>query len=174
MLWIASHLSALYAQAELGFSVVSAGALASPFGIAGLTARLIVPPFAMRSRHIAIPMVILAAMALIGCFLLWMSPSLGPAAPWVGSSLVGGLSAWTALGMLSVITRVDQADSGAASGLVTRGYTLGTALGPILFGFLLSRTGEYDLTLLLVGLSISGSAVLMLSWLRSEGFLSPN
>lgn len=163
----------LYAQNELQFSVVSAGVLASAYAVAGLTTRLVSPPLAMRARHIAIPMMTLSFIASIGYLLLWLAPAWGSAALWIGAAMVGVLTGWLALGMLSVITRVKQSAAGNASGIVARGFTLGAAMGPVAFGLLLDWTGGYDLGLLLVGSCAGGSAVLMYRWFRSEYSLVP-
>lgn len=158
----------LYAQTEIGISVVTAGAVASTYAVSGFLARLAFPHFGQKARHLAIPMLLIALIALVGALLLWAASLFGEATLWVGASLAGALSGWNALGMLSVITRVEQKSSGAASGVVTRGFGLGVAIGPPIFGTALVATGDYHLGFAIVAAAIVGAALLIASWLRSE------
>lgn len=158
----------LYAQTEIGLSVVTAGAVASTYAVSGFLARLAFPHFGQKARHLAIPMLLIALVALVGALLLWAASLFGETILWVGAGLAGVLSGWTALGMLSVITRVEQRSSGAASGVVTRGFGLGVAIGPPIFGTALAATGDFHVGFAIVATAIVGAAVLIALWLKSE------
>jgi predicted MFS family arabinose efflux permease len=158
----------LYAQTEIGVSVVRAGAVASAYAVSGFLARLAFPHCGQRARHLAVPMLLLTVIALTGAVLLWASSIFGEGTLWVGAILAGALSGWNALGMLSVIARVEQKSSGAASGVVTRGFGLGVAIGPPVFGTALAATDNFHLGFAIVTAAIVGAALVIASWLRSE------
>jgi cyanate permease len=158
----------LYAEEEIGLSVTAAAAVASVYGLAGLFSRLAFPPLGEKARHLAYPMLLVVALAVTGTVFLWLSQAWGAAWLWVGAALVGVQVAWTALGMLAVITHVDQHQAGRASGVVSRGFGIGLAAGPPIFGFTVDKTGAYHLGFAFILVVMVGSAVLMLLWAKSE------
>ena len=86
---------------------------------------------------------LLAALAVAGCALplvVATLPHLG-ALVWVGALGVGGsATAAYAVAMLDVVRNAGD-DTGRASGLVSVGFFLGFAAGPIAFGFLTDQAG---------------------------------
>ena len=163
----------LYVEEELGLSVKTAGAVVAVYGLAGLLARLALPTLGERMRHLAQPMLIVAGIAMVGTVMIWLGGALGAALVWAGAALAGVQVAWTALGMLAVITQVEQHHAGRASGIVSRGFGIGLAAGPPIFGFTVDTTGAYHLGFVFLLVVMLGSAVLMTLWLKSESTQEP-
>ncbi len=158
----------LYAEEEVGLSVQTAGVVVSVYGLAGLFSRLAFPAFGEKAPHLAYPMLVVVSVAFTGTVLMWLSQAWGVALLWVGAVLVGAQVAWTALGMLAVITQIEQHQAGRASGVVTRGFGIGLALGPPIFGFSVDTTGAYHVGFGFLLAVMVGSAVLMVMWLRED------
>jgi predicted MFS family arabinose efflux permease len=158
----------LFVDEEAGFSVTMAGAVASIYGLGGLFARLVFPTFGERSKHLAYPMLLVVSLAVMGTVLVWLGPTWSVVLLWIGAALVGSLVAWTALAMLAVVTLVDQHQAGRASGIVARGFGIGLAAGPPIFGFSVDTTGHYDTGFAFLIATMIGAAILIALWLRSD------
>jgi predicted MFS family arabinose efflux permease len=133
----------LFAVQDLGYRAGAGGAVLACFGAAGVAGRIWWARRAADRR--ARPATMLAGLAAVaaGCALpltLATLPHLG-AMVWVGAPGVGvSATAAYAVAMLDVVRNAGD-DTGRASGLVSVGFFLGFAAGPVAFGFLTDHAG---------------------------------
>ncbi|HXJ62706.1 MAG TPA: MFS transporter, partial [Actinomycetota bacterium] len=127
----------LYAQQSVGLSTLQAGLMAAFVGVTGITGRILWSWQGGRFDHLATPLAIMGVLSVVGALLFWAAADWGPAALWAGA-LVSGASmmAWHAVAWLALITAVEAAAVGAASGVVHLGSSIGFGIGPLVFGLI--------------------------------------
>lgn len=134
----------LYAQEALGMSVVAAGAVASVLGGIGVVARIGLGRAAERSSDSRRWMAGLGIGAAVALVAVALGASAGSLVFWLGIVVAGATAeAWNAVVMLGVLSEVDEAQTGRASGKVLRGFLGGYAISPVAFGASIDVTGSY-------------------------------
>jgi predicted MFS family arabinose efflux permease len=166
----------LFAAEHLGYRDRLAGGVLASFGAAGVFGRIWWSKRAAADldRRPATMLTALSAAAAVCAVPLALAtvPHLG-ALVWVGALGVGvSATAAYAVAMLDVIRNAG-ADTGRASGLVSVGFFLGFAVGPLAFGFLTSHAG-YRPGWIVVVLTLAAAAAAGLPFRRmpSSGTLS--
>ena len=135
----------MFAQRELGFSLLLAGAAAAAAGVVGVAARVLWGRQMAGGTAVPVLLVALALGAIGGAGLLLAAAETGLSALlWAGVLLHGA----TVLGvnvvvMAAVMRQVDPARVGAASGVVSLGMYTGFAAGPLMMGLLLQYSGGF-------------------------------
>lgn len=135
----------LFAQRELGFSLVLAGAAAAAAGVVGVASRILWGRRMAGGTAVPVLLVTLALGAIGGAGLLLAAGQTGlPALLWSGVALHGA----TVLGvnvvvMAAVLREVAPERVGAASGVVSLGMYAGFAAGPLAMGLLLQYSGGF-------------------------------
>lgn len=163
----------LYAYDELGMSVTSAGAVASLTGIVGVFSRIVwgritdaVVDVAPMLRGIAASSALAVGLMIAarwwGQWLLWLAAFV------FGASTLG----WIVVGMIGVVALIDLRDAGRASGLVLLGFYGGFVSSPVIFGWIVDRTGSYAPGWAFIAAAFTG-ATLITTWLRPPGTGAP-
>ncbi|PBC80590.1 Predicted arabinose efflux permease, MFS family [Streptomyces sp. 2112.3] len=149
---------ALFGSQRLGLSPTTAAALVAVLGVAGIGGRMGWSRVAGRpGRAEALP-ALLAAGA-VGAALLLAVAVLAPPLVWVAAIAVGSFAvSANAVSMVLVLQRAAPGRAGQDSALVSAGFFAGFAVGPPLFGALVSATG-YGPGWLLVAAEFAGAAV---------------
>ena len=81
--------------------------------------------------------------------------------------------AWHAVAWLALLSSVEGADIGRATGLVQFGNSIGFASGPPLIGYLVDRSGSYDSAWALVTALFALAVVLTAAWRRTTNDDNP-
>lgn len=134
----------LYAHEELGMSVTAAGVVASLTGIVGVFSRIVwgritdgvvdvAPTLRAIAASSALAVGFMIAARWWGEWLLWLAAFI------FGVSTLG----WIVVGMIGVVALIDLRDAGRASGLVLLGFYGGFVSSPVIFGWIVDRTGSY-------------------------------
>jgi MFS family permease len=135
----------MFAQRELDFSLLMAGAAAAAAGVVGVAARVMWGRRIAGGTGVASLLLILALGAIGGTALLLLAGQTGmPVLMWAGVALHGA----TVLGvnvvvMAGAMREVEPARVGAASGVVSLGMYVGFASGPLAMGLLLQYSGGF-------------------------------
>ncbi len=148
----------LFGSQRLGLSPTTAAALVAVLGVAGIGGRMGWSRVAGRpGRAEALP-ALLAAGA-VGAALLLAVAVLAPLLVWVAAIAVGSFAvSANAVSMVLVLQRAAPGRAGQDSALVSAGFFAGFAVGPPLFGALVSATG-YGPGWLLVAAEFAGAAM---------------
>ena len=148
----------LFAQRELGFSLLMGGVTAAAAGVVGVASRVLWGRRMAVGVRASTLLLLLAAGAVCGAALFLAAGETGePALLWAGVLFHGA----SALGinvvvMAGVLREVPKQRVGAASGAVSLGMYAGFALGPLAMGLLLEFSGGF-----LDGWLFIGSAYLL-------------
>ncbi len=154
----------LYAFEALDLSLPAAGAVASAAGVAGFVGRVAWGRAAERVRSPALALVVIAVASVASVVGLLLAPE-ARWLVWPAAVVYGGTAgAWSAVGMMAVLTEVEPRFAGRASGVVLLGFYGGFVTSPILIGTLADRTGSYAVGWLLVGVVFLGSVVVAGHW----------
>lgn len=135
----------LFAQRELGFSLLLAGAAAAAAGVVGVASRILWGRRMAGGTAVPVLLMTLAVGAIGGAGLLLAAGQTGsPMLLWSGVVLHGT----TVLGvnvvvMAAVLREVAPERVGAASGVVSLGMYAGFAAGPLAMGLLLQYSGGF-------------------------------
>ncbi|MCZ1005631.1 MFS transporter [Streptomyces lydicus] len=158
---------ALFGSQRLGLSPTTAAALVAVLGVAGIGGRMGWARVAGRpGRAEALP-ALLAAGA-VGAALFLAAAVLAHPLVWVAAMAVGSFAvSANAVSMVLVLQRAAPGRAGQDSALVSAGFFAGFAVGPPLFGALVSAAG-YGPGWLLVAAEFAGAAVVAVP-LRSRG-----
>ena len=160
----------LYAEESIGMAVRTAGLVASAFAVSGLLSRITWAHFADSAQHFSKPLLLIAAISTAGLVLLWLAEAGGSWLLWAGAVILATSQAFNSVAFLAVISSVDQHDAGRASGIVARGFGIGLAAGPPLFGFTVDTTGGYGLGFgILTGFGLAATALMVLWGRRDRG-----
>jgi predicted MFS family arabinose efflux permease len=163
----------LYAFEALGFSLTVAGIAASVAGVAGFAGRVLWGRAAELLISPSMALILIAAASVVSV-LAFMA---APAAVWLvwPAAVAYGLTAgaWSAVGMVAVLTEIDPAYAGRASGVVLLGFYGGFIASPIVFGALADRTGSYTLGWTAVGMVFLGGMAIAANWHRHRTSRAP-
>lgn len=141
----------LYAQEEVAMSASAAGLMAALLGLGGLVGRIgwTQAEHRFNSRVTLLVTIPIGAASATGIIALaspdkqWML--------WIGSFVVGfAMLAWHAVAWLFVINTSHRQSIGRSSAIMQVGTFLGFGFGPPLTGYLVDRTGSYDLNWIVV------------------------
>lgn len=135
----------LFAQRELGFSLLLAGATAAAAGIVGVASRVLWGRRTAEGVRASTLLLILAAGAICGAGLLLAAGETGiPALLWAGVLFHGAsVLGVNVVVMAGVLREVPKERVGAASGAVSLGMYAGFASGPLVMGLLLQFSGGF-------------------------------
>lgn len=158
----------LYSFEEVGLTEPAAGAAAAVLGLVAVAARFV---WSWRSERVAdfgVPLGALAVASVAAVLAIWAAPAVGPWLLWIGAVVAGAsVAAWNAVGMLAVVVLTDVANAGRASGLVLFGFLGGFTSSPVLFGYLVDRTGGYGLGWAATTVVLVAAVLVTLLWRRS-------
>lgn len=163
----------LYAHDELGMSVTAAGAVASVTGLVGVFSRIVWgritdgsvdvrPTLRAIAATSALAVVLMIAARWWGAWLLWL------AAVVFGASTLG----WIVVGMIGVVATIDIRDAGRASGLVLLGFYGGFVSSPVVFGWMVDRTGTYVPGWALIAAAFAGATLITVWWREPDAAAS--
>ncbi|WP_225216884.1 MFS transporter [Arthrobacter pullicola] len=135
----------LFAQRELGFSLLLAGATAAAAGVVGVASRVLWGRRMAEGVRASSLLLVLAAGAICGAGLLLAAGETGvPALLWAGVLFHGAsVLGVNVVVMAGVLREVPKQRVGAASGAVSLGMYAGFALGPLAMGLLLEFSGGF-------------------------------
>ncbi|MBD7994600.1 MFS transporter [Arthrobacter sp. Sa2CUA1] len=135
----------LFAQRELGFSLLLAGATAAAAGVVGVASRVLWGRQMAEGVRASSLLLTLAAGAICGAGLLLAAGETGvPALLWAGVLFHGAsVLGVNVVVMAGVLREVPKQRVGAASGAVSLGMYAGFALGPLVMGLLLQFSGGF-------------------------------
>jgi nitrate/nitrite transporter NarK len=159
----------LYIQEDLGRSVGTAGAVVGLIGLVGILARVAFGWVSERFGRFALSLGVMGAGA-VGASLLVLGASPDTAGVmWLAAALFGvSAITWNTVGMIAVLAEVGDRDAGRASGYVQAGFYGGYAFSPIVFGYSVDATGNYDLGWLGVTVVFAAATVIAILWHRSR------
>lgn len=160
----------LFGVEELGLLETAAGWGAALVGMLGIVSRVFAAPIAQRFARPSIPLLLVAAGALISSLLLLLAP-VYPALFFVGAAGVGLTAlAGNSVAHLMIVTELPQGIAGKASGAVQTGFYAGFILFPLVFGWIVDRTEAYWQGWLLVAAWFLAACVVpLLSWHQGRG-----
>jgi nitrate/nitrite transporter NarK len=158
----------LYIQEDLGRSVSTAGAIVGLIGLVGVLARVAFGWVSERFGRFALSLGVMGAGA-VGASLLVLGASPDSSGIlWLAAALFGvSAITWNTVGMIAVLAEVGDEDAGRASGYVQAGFYGGYALSPIVFGYSVDVTGNYDLGWLGVTIAFATATAVAMLWHRS-------
>lgn len=134
----------LYAQERVGLSVEEAGAIAAAIGLIGVFARVVWGWASERLGTFSLPLAIMAFGATVAMALVLLARSGGRGILWVSALLLGVTAiTWNAVGMLTIISHVDDEEAGRAAGWVLTGFYGGFVVSPVAFGYSVDVTSDY-------------------------------
>src|SRR5574338_575095 len=145
-----------------------AGTVVATIGLVGIGSRMIWGWASERMGSFAVPLLLLGGGAAIAVGMLLAVEYVGLWIAWPAAAVFGASAVtWNAVGMLAVITASGREQAGRATGVVTSAFYIGFVLSPVAFGWLVDRSGGYDLAWLLVVVTYLGATVLIAAWRRS-------
>ncbi len=135
----------LFAQRELGFSLLMGGATAAVAGIVGVASRVLWGRRMAEGVRASTLLLVLAGGAICGAGLLLAAGETGaPVLLWAGVLFHGAsVLGVNVVVMAGVLREVPKQRVGAASGAVSLGMYAGFALGPLAMGLLLEFSGGF-------------------------------
>jgi predicted MFS family arabinose efflux permease len=136
---------ALYAFERVHLGATTAGLAVAVVGLVGTFARVLWGRRVEASASDAIPLAVLAVLAMLSMFVLLSASHVGSVALW-GGTVLFGVSAVAAnvVVMLAVLRRCTPSQTAQASGVVGAGMYLGFMVGPPAFGLIVDHAGSYD------------------------------
>jgi predicted MFS family arabinose efflux permease len=151
----------LYARERVGTSVEEAGTIAAVIGLVGVLARVLWGWASERLGRFALPLALMALGAVVAMALVLLAPAAGSWVLWAGAVLLGVTAiTWNAVGMLTIISQVRDAEAGRAAGWVLTGFYGGFVVSPVAFGYSVDVTGDYVVGWSVVALVFLAAAVL--------------
>lgn len=158
----------LYAQERVGLGVGTAGLVVAVSGITGVAARMVWGRITERAGDPFKPLVSVALLGVSAIALFWAGPTV-PILLWVGAGLMGvGPAAWMSVGMFAAISMAGPSRTGASTAMVMMGFGLGLTIGPVIFGWAVDTTGDYDVPIGWLLLNFVASVLLLLVWRRNK------
>lgn len=165
----------LYAHDELGMTVTAAGAVASLTGIVGVASRILWGRLTDRMVEVAPTLGAIATSSALAAGLLIAAPWWGSWSVWVAALVFGAATlGWIVVGMVGVVAVTDPRDAGRASGQVLLGFYTGFVSSPMVFGWIVDRTGEYAPGWALVTVAFVGATLLSPWWVRRRSAGAPD
>ncbi len=161
----------LFAQRELGFSLLLAGAAAAAAGVVGVASRVMWGRRMAEGVRASTLLLILAAGAICGAVLLLAAGETGiPALLWAGVVFHGAsVLGVNVVVMAGVLREVPKERVGAASGAVSLGMYAGFASGPLVMGLLLEFSGGFLDGWIFIGTSYLACVLVGLAYRRLGG-----
>jgi predicted MFS family arabinose efflux permease len=136
----------LYAREEVGMSVRMAGFVAALVGLVGILSRVFWGHLSERYGRYWLPLVVMGVGSAAATVMVLAADSTGPALVWAAAVVFGATAiTWNTVGMLYILSEVEIAEAGRASGWVLVGFYGGFAASPALFGHSVDATGGYGL-----------------------------
>jgi predicted MFS family arabinose efflux permease len=135
----------LFAQRELGFTLLMGGVTAAVAGVVGVASRVLWGRRMAQGVRASSLLLVLAAGAICGAALLLAAGETGePALLWAGVLFHGAsVLGVNVVVMAGLLREVSKQRVGAASGVVSLGMYAGFALGPLAMGLLLASSGSF-------------------------------
>lgn len=137
----------LYATDALGRTTTAAGHLLAIFGLCAVLGRVAwgyLVPRIQWLNHGSSALATLSAGALVATGLLLVASAWHVGFAYGGAALMGLTgAAWNGLVMASVVESIEPEHSARAAGRVMTGFFIGLAVGPVLIGLLVDRTGSF-------------------------------
>jgi MFS family permease len=159
----------LYLVERAGASQELAGTVAATIGFVGIGSRIAWAWASERMHGYSLPLLLLGAGAVVAVLLVTAVEGVGLWLAWPAAAIFGASAVtWNAVGMLAVITAAGAGHAGRASGVVTFGFYIGFVGSPMLFGWLVDRTGGYTPAWLLVAAAFALAMAVIVTWRRSE------
>ncbi|TCJ21967.1 MFS transporter [Microbacterium sp. PI-1] len=126
----------LYAT-HLGFGAVTAGFVFGVFALASVGARVVWARLTERGARPAVLLQVVAALGACSALFCLAAPFAGPWIIWIAAALAGStIVGWNALGMVTIMLNVPRRAVGVSAARMLRGFFVGLAIGPLLFGLL--------------------------------------
>lgn len=160
----------LFGREAVGMSATQAGALLSLAGLMSLIGRLLWGRLIGRFRHVNVALTWLSLISVVATLILILSGRLESALLVWAAAAVAGLTmlSWNAVGMTAVVSEIDIATAGRASGTVMSAFLAGWMSTPALFGWTLDVTGSFLAGWSIVlGLNLAALLPLM-AWRRQK------
>lgn len=158
----------LYAQERVGVSVGVAGLVVAVSGVTGVAARMVWGRITERAGDPFKPLISVALIGMGAMALVWAGSSTA-AFLWIGAGLMGiGPAAWMSVGMFAAISMAGPRRTGASTAMVMMGFGLGLTIGPVIFGWAVDTTGDYDVPLGWLLINFATSVVLLLVWRHAK------
>ena len=159
----------LYLVERAGASQEAAGTVAATIGFIGIGSRIGWAWASERMHGFSLPLLLLGLGAVAAVLLVTAVESVGLWLAWPAAALFGATAVtWNAVGMLAVITSAGAGHAGRASGVVTFGFYIGFVGSPMLFGWLVDRSGGYTVAWLLVAAAFAASTLVIAAWRRFD------
>ncbi|PJX20353.1 MFS transporter [Advenella sp. S44] len=157
---------------QLGMSAQMTGAMISVFGVMGIVSRIALTPLGSRLRDETQLMVMLFILACLAVYVTTLATPTRHFPLWIGITGMGLTVAATNAIAMSMLLRDERfGKTATAAGMLSVGFFGGFAVGPLLFGVLLSQPQGFGIAwFLLIGTTLAGAAFsLMLYRIRSHG-----
>ncbi|HEX6140139.1 MAG TPA: MFS transporter [Candidatus Limnocylindria bacterium] len=147
-----------------------AGTVVATIGLVGIGSRMIWGWASERMASFAGPLLVLGGLAAVAVAMFLAVERVGLWIAWPAAAVFGASAVtWNAVGMLAVITASGREQAGRATGVVTSAFYIGFVLSPVVFGWLVDRSGGYAPAWLLVVVTYLGATLLIAGWRRSGG-----
>ncbi len=136
---------------DAGLSAGAAGSLTAMIAGLGVIGGLVMPGLIARSSNMSWMILLLGAVMMLGYLGLWLVPA---TTPWVWAVLLG-IAGWTFPGAIAMITARTRSShvTGQLSAFVQPIGYLFAALGPLVVGIIHDALGDWNLVVILLGLS---------------------
>lgn len=125
-----------------GLTGTEAGRLVTVIGAVAIAGKILWGHAAGGAKHPTRPPIVLSLVAALGLALAALSSELGVWALWASAAVVGaGTLSWPVVTLSLIARRTSPEVAGAVSGRILAAGFSGSAIGPVLFGFLLETRG---------------------------------
>lgn len=159
----------LFAEEGVGLSVQGAGLVAGTYGLLGVIGRIVWAGASERLQHYALPLGVLALMSAAAASMFVFAGPDRVWLLWVGAVLAGSsVAAWNAVVMLAVVVHAGGGHTGRASGLVGFGFLTGLGSAPVVFGWMVDLSDEYERAWATVVAVLLAAAATSYMWWRDE------
>jgi predicted MFS family arabinose efflux permease len=143
-----------------GMSGTVAGRLVTVIGAVAIIGKILWGRVAGRASRPTFPPIMLSLVAASGLTLASLAGHLGVWAVWASAAVVGASSlAWPVVTLSLIARRVSSETAGAVSGRILAAGFTGSAVGPVLFGWLLETRGFT--TAWVVGIAVTSVALVV-------------
>ena len=160
-----TFLYVLFAEEQLGQSIVVGGLVAALVGFVAIPSRIVWARYAERRGDIRWPLITIALISVAATGTLIAADAGSWWFVWIAAVLTAvSSSSWNSVGMLGLIVIAGRELAGRASGIVLLGFLAGLGAGPPLFGWIVDSTGSYTTVWLLAGAASFAGAALMAVW----------
>lgn len=159
----------LFAVERVGTTVARAGLVVSFLALTGIVGRIAWGRQASAFSTTSLPLVLIAGFGAAALSVFAAASDGDELLLWVGA-LAFGLTAgsWIAVSMLAIVREVSTTVAGKTSGVVLGLFYGGFACSPLLFGYLVDRTGSYAWSWLTGTAGFTGACLVALWHHRSQ------